>query len=138
MAGFNYAAMQDKADTLLDRFKQGTVTLLRVTPGTPDPDEPWVPVDDTTVTYALKATVRSVEDRYVDGTTIFATDSMVTASPIMTKTHEDGDAVANVETELEVLPGDDMAIDGKVVTIVKTMRVPKAGTAVVWKFITRG
>lgn len=44
MAGFDYGQMAVTADRLLKRFKQGVVTVTRVTPGTPDEEEPWIPV----------------------------------------------------------------------------------------------
>ncbi|PCI03451.1 MAG: hypothetical protein COB78_10870 [Hyphomicrobiales bacterium] len=137
MAGF-YEDLAETADDIMSEFKQGVVTLVRATPGTPDPEEPYIPVTDSTETYSLKATVKSVEDKYVDGTTIHATDSMVTASASMVHTHTDGAPVANVVVNLEIQPGDIVSIDGKPVTIIKEMRVPKAGICLVWKLITRG
>lgn len=38
----------------------------------------------------------------------------------------------------EPAPGDVMSIDGAGVNIVKTMRIPRAGTALAWRFIVRG
>lgn len=134
----DYAAIQAEASEAFKEVNQGTVTLKRTVPGTPDPAEPWVPVADSTVTYRLDSTTKAVADKFVDGTTIFATDAMVTASAIMTKTHVDGVAVTEVEEAFEALPGDQMSIDGKQVEVIKTMRFPKAGTALLWKFIVRG
>ncbi|AVX04341.1 hypothetical protein MXMO3_01816 [Maritalea myrionectae] len=133
-----YDDMQAVATELLTEFNQGTVTLKRTTPGAPNPDEPWEPVPDNTVTYRLNSTTRAVADKFIDGTTIFATDAMVTASAVMTKTHVDGSPVTEVEEAFEAKPGDQISIDGKEVEVIRTMRVPKAGTAIVWKFIVRG
>lgn len=137
MAGF-YEKIAKTADGVMGKFSQGVVTLVRATPGTPDPEDPSTPVIASTETYLLKATVRSVEDRYIDGTTILATDSMVTASASMVHTHTDGAPVANTTVNLEILPGDVVSIDGVAVTTVKVMRTPKAGVAIVWNLITRG
>lgn len=121
MAQFDYGRMQAKASAMLKRFRQGTVTLTRVplTPGANawDPPTPGAPV-----TYALAAVVRAVQDKFVDGTTIYATDRQVTCSVL----------------PVELLPGDTLAIDGKAVSIIKTMRIPAAGEVVAWRFIVRG
>jgi hypothetical protein len=122
MPSFDYSRIQSTASRLLARFAQGTVTLTRTTPGTPDPSTPWIPAAPTVATYTLDATVAAVGDKFVDGTTILATDRMVTAAAFGT----------------EPGPGDTLSIDGKVVTIVKQMRVPAAGTLVAWRFIVRG
>lgn len=122
MPGFDYSRMQATASRLLDRFSQGTVTLTRTVPGTPNPETPWIPAAPTTTTYTLGATVAAVGDEFVDGSTILATDRMVTA------------AVFGAEPK----PGDTLSIDGKAVTMVKQMRIPAAGTVVAWRFIVRG
>jgi hypothetical protein len=122
MPSFDYSRIQSTASRLLARFAQGTVTLTRTTPGTPDPSTPWVPGTPTTATYTLDATVKGVSKEFIDGTTIVATDLEVTAAAFGT----------------EPEPGDTLSIDGKAVTIVKQMRIPAAGTLVCWKWIVRG
>jgi hypothetical protein len=122
MAGFDYARMTATASRLLERFAQGTVTLTRSVPGEPDPDTPWIPGEPTTTTYTLNATVKGVSDKYVDGTTILATDLEVTCAVF----------------ETEPLPSDELSIDGQTVTVVKTMTIPAAGNPVAHKFIVRG
>lgn len=123
MSGF-YGRMQGTASRLLHRFKQGTVTLTRLTDTeTPiDADAPWLGFTKTSATYTLDAVVSAVEDKFVDGTTILATDRMVTAAAF----------------EVEPAPGDTLSIDGKVVTVIKQMRIPAAGVVVAHKFIVRG
>jgi len=122
MAKFNYARMQKTADRLLDRFAQGTVTLTRPGGSTPG-SNPWdPPVVTEPVIYTLEAVVKGVSEEFVDGTTILATDLEVTA------------AVFGTEPD----PADTMEIDGKAVTIVRTMKLPAAGTTVAWKFLVRG
>ena len=122
MAGCDYGRMQGVASRLMARFRQGSVTLTRVTPGTPDPATPWIPGAPVTATYELDATVAPIEDKFVDGTTILATDRIVTAAAFAT----------------EPAPGDEITIDGKPVVIVRQMRIPAAGTVVAWKWIVRG
>jgi len=116
-----YEEMQAFASETMAEFRQGVVTLTR-TPMTPGAN-PWdPPTPETPVIYTLDAVVRAVEDKFVDGTTVYATDRQVMCGVL----------------PVEILPGDTLAIDGKVVTIVKTMRIPAAGTAVAWRFIVRG
>jgi len=116
MARFDYGRMQAKATTLMQRFRQGSVTLTR-TPVIAGAN-PWdPPTYGAPVTYTLDAVVRPVQDKFVDGT-----DRQVTCSVM----------------PVELLPGDTMAIDGKAVTIVKTMRVPAAGEVIAWRLIVRG
>lgn len=122
MAGFDYGRMQKTATRLMERFKQGVVMITRVTPGVPDPATPWIPVEGTTETFDLAATVKGVSAEFVDGATILATDLEVTAADF-------GSVLA---------PADQVAIDGKAVIVVKTIRIPAAGTLVAWKFIVRG
>lgn len=133
-----YAAFQATADRLLDKWKQGTVTLTRTIQGTPDPETPWIPAPSETRTYTLNATSKDVSTKYVDGSTVLATDIEVTAATLMMLTAIDGVAQTPSEVRYEPSPGDVMAIDGVGVNIVKTMRIPRAGTAVVWRFIVRG
>lgn len=122
MAGFDYGRMQNTASRLLERFAQGTVTLTKPGATTPGPN-PWdTPTVTDPVVHALDATLKGVSAEFVDGTTIFATDLEVTA------------AVFGAEPE----PPDEVAIDGQVVTVIKTMKIPAAGTPMAWKFIVRG
>lgn len=122
MAGFDYGRMQNTASRLLERFKQGTVTLTKPGTATPGPNAWDPPVVTDPVVHTLDATVKGVSAEFVDGTTILATDMEVTA------------AVFGAEPA----PPDEVAIDGQVVTVIKTMRIPAAGTPVAWKLIVRG
>lgn len=121
MAGFDYAKMQATASRLLDRFAQGAVTLTKPGETTPGPN-PWdPPVVTAPVVYTLHAAVKGVSAQFVDGTTILATDLEITA------------AVFGADPA----PPDKVEIDGKAVVVLKTIRVPAAGTVVAWKFIVR-
>lgn len=133
-----YTEFQGVADDLLAEFKQGTVTLTRTIQGTPDPDTPWIPAPSETRTYTLDAVARDVSTKYVDGTEILATDVQVTASTKMSWTATNGVTVTPTTVRYEPAPGDVMSIDGAGANIVKTMRIPRAGTAVAWRFIVRG
>lgn len=115
-----YEEAQGVASELLAEFRQGVCTLTRRThaPGT----EPWEPGASTEAIYDLDATVKAVSTRFVDGTTVLATDREVTCAALA----------------IEPAPADILSIDGKVVTVVRTMRIPAAGTVVAWRFIARG
>jgi len=52
-------------------------TLTRTTPGTPDPDEPWVPVSDTTTDYPCKAIVEQYSDFQIANSLVQANDRKV-------------------------------------------------------------
>jgi hypothetical protein len=84
-----YVKFQKTADRLLTKWQQGTVSLKRVT-STPGANE-WDPPTETVTSYALKAAVRRVSQKYVDGTLILATDNQITfavpaVTPLMTDT----------------------------------------------------
>lgn len=109
-----YDEMRGVADELLGEFKQGSVVLKRETPGIPDPDKPWEPVEPTAETWELSAAVRRVSTKYVDGTLIIATDNQVTFAvpatvPLMT---------------------DHLVIDGREQAIKDLRPLPAAGTVV--------
>lgn len=123
--------MSATATRLLERFAQGTVVLVRTTPGEPDPETPWEPGEETTVVYTLSATIKGVSSEFVDGTTILATDLEVTAA--VTATDENG-------TEVSLDPDmttDTLSIDGQAVTIIRDLSVPAAGTKAALRWIVR-
>ena len=133
-----YLRFQATADRLLADWKQGTITITRTIQGTPDPETPWIPAPSETRTYTLDAVAKDVSTKYVNGTTVLSTDVQVTASTKMMWTATNGSPITAAEVRYEPSPGDVMAIDGKGVTMVQTMRIPRAGTAVAWRFIVRG
>lgn len=104
-----YDEMQEVATDLLTEFKQGIVQLRRETPGVPDPDAPWELVEPTVETWELKAAVRTVSVKYIDGTLIVAGDRMVTFAvpatvPVMADTLV-VDGRAHAMKDLRPLPG---------------------------------
>lgn len=98
---------------------QGIITLTKTitAPGA----DPWTPGAATETSYTLKAAAKGVSKEFINGTTILGTDIEITAAGF----------------GAEPDPADALAIDGKPVTVVKTWRVPAAGTLVAWKFIVR-
>ena len=116
MAGFDYGRMQATATRLLGRFQQGVVTMSQVVPGVVDPDQPWTPAEPTITTHALLATVRRVEQKYVDGTLIVGTEDQITF------------AVPSVEPEMGFL----FSIDGNACVLKDLRRIPAAGTPVAY------
>lgn len=94
---------------------QGTVSLKRIasTPG----ENAWDPPTETPTTYALKASVKRLHQRYENGVLIVETGDMVMfAVP-------------------EVVPAltDKLVIDGVERAITNLTPVPGAGTVVAWK-----
>jgi hypothetical protein len=86
---------------------QGTVQLKRTvtTPGA----DPWDPPSEDVTAYTLKAAVRRVSTKYVDGTLILATDNQVTfavpaVTPLMTDTLSI-DGKDHAMKDLRPLPG---------------------------------
>lgn len=111
MAGF-YDEMADMVQDLLlpdagGGLGQGTVLLKRTTT-TPGENE-WDPPTETTTTYTLKAAVRTVSQKYIDGTLIVAGDRQVTfAVPSVTPVLTDLltiDGKDNAMKDLRPIPG---------------------------------
>lgn len=121
MAKFDYGKMQGTASRLMERFAQGVVTLERPGEEIPPPNEWTDPTYTDPVTIPLNAAVKGVSEKYINGTTIVATDLEVTAAVF-------GD---------EMGVGDVLKVDGKPVQVIKTMKIPAAGVTVAWKFIVR-
>jgi hypothetical protein len=102
---------------------QGTVVLVRTTPGTPDPAQPWLAVSPTVVTETLRAAVSGAA-KYADGVTILATDLRIVA------------AVPTMDWRMgsDVLS---LTIDGRQATIIQARGIPEAGTPAAIEFIAR-
>lgn len=136
-----YSDLGEMAKGLLADFAQGLVTVRRTeTESERPPDlpiwEPWTP-ETTIKLFRLDAVVRPVPTKYVDGTTIRASDFQVVASDRMTLYSVDGVPAEPVETPFDVDLAETLEIDGRAVTILETIRTPGAGTAIVHKFICR-
>lgn len=115
-----YDDMADMVQELLapedeDGLGQGTVSLKRKT-GTTEPEHEWEAPQDTYTTWPLKAAVRTVSMKYVDGTLIVAGDRQVTfavpdTTPLLT---------------------DMLIIDGKDHAMKDLRPIPGAGTVVAY------
>lgn len=130
MADF-YSEMNQMARDLLKPTSQGglgqgEITLSRTTPGTPDEDEPWVPVEPTVTTETLDGAVRGVDKRLV-GTE--AGSTVILASDLI--------AICTVPT-MGYTAGDVLSVDGVPVHIVSVENIPAAGIAAAVRFIIRG
>lgn len=109
-----YGKMQGLATKLINQFKQGTVTITRITT-TPNGTEPWNATDGSQ-SYDLAATVSRVEQKYIDGTLIVGTENQITfAVPPITPTM-----------------GDTFALDGVVMTLKDLRPIPPVGTPVAY------
>ncbi len=115
-----YAAKRARVAAKIKKWKTGTVTLTRTTPGAPDPATPWVPGAPTTVVYTLDARVDGVSNDYVDEVTILATDEMMIASPKATTA---AGAVVDIVPQMD----DAVHVDGELRTIKKIEQIPSAG-----------
>lgn len=130
MADF-YTELRDFANEILaptsaGGLGQGVITLTRTTPGTPDPEAPWVPVDPTEQTVTLDGAVTGVDSRLV-GTE--AGSAVIRAS--------DRQCIATVPS-IGYQAGDVLSIDGQAVSILSVTNIPAAGTTVAVKFLIRG
>lgn len=144
-AQFDYAKMGATASRLMERFRQGEVTVQRKTTEDTRPVdlpiwEPWTP-EETVRQYRLDATVRVVEFKYIDKENIRATDQQVTCSDKMTLYAVDGVVVDEAEAEEVAFDVDLMntlVIDGVSMTVLQKIPTPGAGVKIVHKFIVRG
>lgn len=117
-----YAPKRARVAAVLRRWNSGAVTLTRTTRGTPAPDKPWLPGPVTgTDVYTLDAIARGVAADYINGTTIVASDLVITASP---KARLDG-----LEVDLVPRMSDVIGLDGEAKIIKKIQPVPAAGLA---------
>lgn len=76
MTAFNYAKTQATADRLIKRF--GQVGAIKRT----TPPDPIIGGDGTTTTYAATLVPLTYDARYVNGTTIQATDRQIYVSSV--------------------------------------------------------
>lgn len=114
------------APTSQNGLGQGVLELIRITPGVPDSDKPWLPVQPTEQTETLKAAVRGVDSRLVGtevgSAVILASDREVVCAP----------------PAMDYQAGDILSVDGVRVNILSVQRIPAAGTVSAVKFIVRG
>lgn len=141
---FNYAKMQGTASRLLEKFKQGRITLTRTTQAEKPIDWPtWEPWDGATTVqvYELDAVVKGVSAKLIDGDVVIATDLELTCAHKMTlvetKVGSDEPAMSNTPTAFDAALLDTLAIDGRPVTIVRDLTVPGAGTPVAHRYVVR-
>lgn len=119
-----YQGLQDLTSDLLPQFEQGSVVLRRYVRATDPayPDDAGPVVD--TLDYSMSAAVNGVEQKYVNGSTIIATDEQVVCAI---------KAINREGTKVSVTPrmGDEVYIDGKKRAIKAIKTVPPAGVPVV-------
>ena len=115
-----YDEMQKISSDLLTEFKQGTISLLQITPGVGPVDNPGPSTE--TIVPIPGGVVRGVSYKYVKDGLAVSTDKTVVL-PV----------VEGVTPSMR----DFIIIDGVKHKIVQDISVPAAGTKVVWKFIVR-
>lgn len=140
-----YAKFQKTATRLIGKWKQGRVTVVRVTQ-TEKPDdwptwEPWTG-ETTTQVYELDAVVKGVSAKLIDGNVVIASDRELTCSHKMTLVEtivgDNDPVVSSTPAEFDAGLLDTLSIDGKPVTIMRDLTVPGAGVPVAHRFVIRG
>lgn len=141
---FNYVKMQGTASRLLEKFKQGRVTLTRTTQAEKPVDWPtWEPWTDATTiyTYEFDAVVKGVSAKLIDGDVVLASDLEVTCSHKMTLVEtivgDDEPVASSTPVAFDAALLDTLAINGRPVTIVRDLTVPAAGTPVAHRYVVR-
>lgn len=116
-----YDELQGVAKSILTEFNQGSVSFIKLNPSTGGtPDAPTAP---TETTYQLVgAVVKGVSHKLLKDSHIAATDLEVICNVV--------DGVTPSETDF-------VSIDGVRHKIVHIIRLPGAGTQVVWNFVVR-
>ena len=116
-----YGDMQQVARDLMNPVSglgQGAITLVRTTPGTPDPSQPWVPVTPT-VTSETVNQISNTKAEYVSAGTIVQTDLAY---------------VIEAPRVIQPKPGDTVKVGGvHVGGIVHVVRFPPHGVTVLTK-----
>lgn len=114
-----YDDLQDVATEILTEFKQDTVQLVKITPGTGPVDDPGTPTETIT---DLQAVVKGASYKYQREGFCVAGDLEMTCA-----------VVAGVTVTLN----DFIIVDGKRLKILADVSVPASGTRAVWKFLLR-
>lgn len=115
-----YDELKDVAKGVLTEFKQGTITLIKITAGAGPRDNPGAP---TRTPHIFEGAVaKGVGYKLLQNALVQATDLEVV-----------GNVIEGVTPTLK----DFIEIDGKQYKIVLIQLVPPAGTTVVWKFVVR-
>lgn len=111
-----YQRMQGVASSVLARYGQGEVFLVRTDRIPGQVETPWRPGAVSTQREKLNAAVRAVEKKYIDGTLIVGTEVQATI------------AVPASEPKLSDL----LEVDGRTRAIKRIIRIPEAGTPVAY------
>ena len=97
---------------------QGKITLVRTTPGTPDPAQPWVPVTPTVTTEDVNQ-ISKTEAEYISAGTIVQTDLAY---------------VIEAPRVIQPVPGDTVKVGGvHVGGVVHVVKFPPHGVTVLVK-----
>lgn len=126
MATFNYAGLHKSSDALVKYFAQGKIELVKETPGTPDPHNPFLPVPPVVMRETVPGVVRGVSSQMIGveagGTIILASDRQ---------------ALCNVPST-SYQAGDTLTVDGRPTKILRVENIPAAGPPLKVRFIIRG
>lgn len=121
-----YKQMRGISTDLLTRFNQGSLALVKITPGTGPAHNPGPPVRQPprVIKGAASAaySVRGGSKSYRDGTMVLVGDIKVVVAPL---------------TGVDPAPSDKITIDGKEYNIVQFDKIPEPGVTVAWVFYVR-
>lgn len=129
MADF-YSDIRTKSASLHARYAQGDVTLTRTVTGEPDPETPWEPGPEVTTTYALDAVVQGAGTKFIDNTTIIASDLQVQFSPLARWTLTDGEPASGETVTIIPAMTDTITVNGAARTPKRILSIPASGDAV--------
>lgn len=114
-----YDELKPVVQELFDEFQQGTIQLVKVTPGAGPIDDPGEP---TEVEHTLQAVVSGVSFKFVRDGLAVASDLFVRSAPVEGVVVDEKDFIK---------------IDSVRYKIVHDASVPAAGDKLVWKLIVR-
>jgi len=114
-----YDELKSIASEVLTEFAQGSVNLIKITPGAGPADNPGAA---TLVSHSLDAVVKGASFKYVSQGLAVSSDLEVTTAIVADVTPSEKDFIE---------------IDGTQYKVVRLITVPAAGTQTVWKFIVR-
>lgn len=126
----DYAKLNRTATRLIKKDGRA-VSLVKFADGTPaDTDKPWEPGAPVPTTYATKAVFYPVAEKFVDGTSILATDETVLLAI-------DIGATPPMPLDLEIGPKDFLLDGTKTCAIVRGMPLRPGDTSLLLEAIVR-
>ena len=114
----DYTVEQQEFARQIAEVAQGVIQYIEAGATTGDA---WNPVEGTPTTHTLIATASWIDKKFVNGTTILATDMQIMA------------AVFDVSPKMS----GEITLNGKTLQLIDIKQIPAAGTPVAWRIICR-